>query len=64
MGFIVWGTQCWSVSLLFEYVSTTVVSLLIIESMNSLCPKSAAGDTPHHSIHFSFSASLSYETGE
>ena len=45
-------------------VSTTVVPLSIIELTNSLCTESAAGDTPHHSVHFSFSTSLRYETGK
>ena len=42
----------------FEYVSMTVLPLSIMESTNSLCTESAAGDTPHYSVHFSASPGL------
>ena len=74
-GFVEGGVVCVPSSLLeklcvvvflsgFEYVSTTGLPLSIMESTNSLCTESATRDTPRHSVHFSFSASLSYETGE
>ena len=55
------GTLPRCVPFQFEYVSTTGLLLSIMESMNSLCTESAAGDTPRHSLHFSFSASLRYK---
>ena len=40
--FIAGGTPCRSVPFQFEYVSTTVLPLSIMESTNSLCTESAA----------------------
>ena len=65
LSFLVFSSkQLWlcSVPFQFGYISTTVVPLSIIESMNSLCTESTARDTPHHFAHFSFSASLRYES--
>ena len=56
------GTPRRCVPFQFEYVSTTVLPLSIMELTNSFCTESAAGDTPRHSVDFSFSASLRYET--
>ena len=56
--FIAGGTLRRCVPFQFEYVSTTVLPLSIMEATNLLCTESAAGDTPRHSVHFSFSASL------
>ena len=41
-----------SVPFQFEYVSTTVVPLSIMELTNSLCTESAARDIPDHVIPF------------
>ena len=45
-----YGVRCWrkstsSIFFQFEYISTTVVPLSIIESTNSSCTQSGAGDT-------------------
>ena len=58
------GTPRRCVPFQFEYVSTIVLPLSIMESTNLLCTESSARDTPRHSVDFSFSASLRYETGE
>ena len=62
--FVAGGTPRRCVPFQFEYVSTTGLPLSIMESTNSLYTGSAAGDTPRHSVDFSFSASLRYKTGE
>ena len=62
-GFIEGGVVCVPTKLL-EELRVVVLPLSIMESTNLLCTESAARDIPHHSVHFSFSASLRYETGE
>ena len=75
-GFVEGGVVCVPTSLLEElrvdvylsslnnHVSTTVLPLSIMESTKLLCTESSARDTSRHSVDFSFSASLRYETGE